>query len=193
MALPENTTHISDFPTTTEVTPEDYVPVVRKDTDATYGNYKTKARNFVSYPFGYLKGGDFVWTGTTCTIGKTYCRDSQGLANIFVEEPITKSVNADLFYPSGMPVADGTYYVVVARKSEGDTTSSFFVTQQNGGALGSDWAYSRAVAVGTYNSSTNQLSGIRCFDAEIVTVQEGEITVGSALASGKIAIVIEPL
>lgn len=192
MTLPNNTTHISDFSTTNEVTPEDYVPVVRQDAGA-FGNYKTKARNFISYPFGYLDGGSVTWSGSTCTVGATYCRDSSGAANIMVTSPITKSVNASLFYPSGLPSSSGTYYVVVARKSEADTTSTFFVTAQNGGALGSDWAYSRAVAVGYYNSSTQQLTGVRCFDTEIISVQETDITVGSALESGKIVLVIDPL
>lgn len=192
MALPNNTTHISDFSTTNEVTPEDYVPVVRND-QGSFGNYKTKARNFISYPFGYLNGGAVTWTGSSCTVGATYCRDSTGAANIMVTSPITKTVNASIFYPSGYPGSSGTYYVVVARKSESDTSSTFFLTSQNGGALGSDWAYSRAVATGYYNSSTHQLTNIRCFDTQIISIQETDVTVGSALANGQIILVIDPL
>lgn len=194
MALPDNTIHISDMATTNEVTPEDYIPLIRPDeTDNLFDNYKTKARNFISYPYGYLWGGNFVYSNGICTLGHTHCRDSQGKANISIENDITKSVDANLFYPSGVPAESGTFYVLATRKSETDTTTSFFLSKTIGGALGSDWAYSRAVAQCVFNVDTMALSNILCYHNEIAVVQETDITAGSSLASGKIALVVEPL
>lgn len=192
MALPENAIRISDFITTNEVTPEDYVPIIRPDaTDEMFDNYKTKARNFISYPYGYLWGGDFVYANGTCTIGHTHCRDSQGKANISIENSITKTVNASVFYPAGLPSTTRTCYVLVARKSETDTTATFFLSTSDGGALGSEWAYSRAVAQCVFNADTQSISDIICYHNEIAVVQKSDIAVGSALASGKLAIVYE--
>lgn len=194
MALPDNTTHISDMTTTNEITPEDYVPIIRPDGDTgAFGNFKTKTRNFVSYPMGYLEGGVLTVSGATCKIGKTYCRDSQGLANIFVEEEITKQIDGNLFYPNGVPSASGTFNILVARKSEADPSSTFFLSSSPGGQLGSDWAYSRSVGSVYFNKDSLKISNIFCYDNKIVVVQEGEIVAGSALESGKIALVIEPL
>lgn len=194
MALPENTIHISDMISTNEVTPEDYVPIIRPDaTDKMFDNYKTKARNFISYPYGYLWGGNFVYSNGVCTIGHTHCRDSQGKANISIENDITKNLNSGVFYPAGLPSTSGKYYVLATRRSETDTTSSFFLSSVDGGALGQDWAYSRAVAECYYDADAVSLSNIRCYDSEIIVVQEGEISAGAELASGKIALVIEPL
>lgn len=194
MALPDKTIHISDFVTTDEVTPEDYIPIIRPDVeDRLFDNYKTKARNFVSYPYGYLWGGNFVYSNGVCTVGHTHCRDSQGKANISIEDPITKTVDANLFYPASVPQESGKYYVLVARKSETDSTASFFISSSSGGALGVDWAYSRAVAECYFDVDTMSFSGVRCYASEIIIVQEGEITAGSELESGKIALVIEPL
>ena len=194
MALPENTTHISDMATTNEITPEDYVPIIRPDGDTgSFGNFKTKTRNFVSYPMGYLEGGVLTVAGSTCKISKTYCRDSQGLANIFIEQEITKQIDGNLFYPNGVPSASGTFNILVARKSEADPSSTFFLSSSTGGQLGSDWAYSRSVGRVYFNKDSLKISNIFCYDNEIVVVQEGEITPGVSLESGKIALVIEPL
>ena len=191
MALPDSTLRISDMVTSADLTPADYIPIVRYDSsDADYDNYKVSAKEFISYPNGYLQGGVVTASSSSVTVGETYCRDATNEANIFVQSAVTKNITSAMFYPTSQYSTSGTKYFLVCRVSDSDQTSTFFVSNTKN-ALPTGYAYSRAVGQCEYNASSHTFSGVWCYDNKIDIVQTGDITAGSALPTGHIALVIE--
>lgn len=191
MALPDNTLKISDMVTSADLTPADYVPIVRYDSqDQDYDNYKVAAKEFISYPNGYLQGGIVSISGSSVTVGETYCRDRTNAANIFLTASVTKTINSSLFTSSSLYSSSGTRYFLVCRVSDADPTATFFVSDSVS-ALPTGYSYSRAIGQGDYNGSSHTFSNVWCYDHEIDIIQTTDITAGSALANGHIALVIE--
>lgn len=191
MALPDSTIKISEMSTSGELTPADYVPIVRYDSsDQDYDNYKVAAKEFISYPSGYLQGGDVTASSSSVTVGETYCRDRTNTANIFLTASVTRSMNSSMFSPTSQYSSSGTKYFLVCRVSDADPTATFFVSN-SASALPTGYAYSRAVGQGYFNSSTHTFSNVWCYDNKIDVVQTEDIAAGSALANGHIALVIE--
>lgn len=191
MALPNDTIKISDMVTSADLTPADYIPIVRYDSsDDDYDNYKVAAKEFISYPNGYIQGGNVTTTSSSVTVGETYCRDATNEANIFLTNSVTKTINSDMFYPTAQYSITGKKYFLVCRVSDSDQTSTFFVSNQKN-ALPTGYEYSRAIGEGNFNASTHTFSNVWCYDNKIDIVQTTDITAGSALANGHIALVIE--
>lgn len=191
MALPDSTIKISEMVTSADLTPADYIPIVRYDTsDADYDNYKVAAKEFISYPNGYLQGGNVIASASSVTVGTTYCRDATNEANIFLTSSVTKTINSAMFYPTSEYSTTGRKYFLVCRVSDADQTATFFVSNTNN-ALPSGYVYSRAVGQADYDSSTHAFSNVWCYDNKIDIVQTADITAGSALDNGHIALVIE--
>lgn len=177
--------------TSADLTPADYVPIVRYDsTDADYDNYKVAAKEFISYPRGYLEGGIVICSSSSVTVGITYCRDRTNTANIFLTSSATKTINTSLFTSSSLYSTSGTRYFLVCRVSDADQTASFFVSNSNT-TIPSGYAYSRAIGQGYYDSSTHTFSNVWCYDTEIDVIQTTDITEGGALTTGHIALVID--
>lgn len=190
MALPDNTIRISEMVTSADLTPADYVPIVRYDSeDQDYDNYKVAAKEFISYPNGYLHGGAVAVSGSSVTVGETYCRDETNEANIFLTSSVTKTINSSMFYPTSQYNTTGTKYFLVCRVSDSDQTATFFVSNTKN-ALPTGYAYSRAVGQGEYNGTSHTFSGVWCYDNKIDIVQTSDITAGSPLPNGHIALVI---
>lgn len=191
MALPDSTLRISDMVTSADLTPADFIPIVRYDSsDQDYDNYKVAAKEFISYPNGYLQGGNVTASASSVTVGVTYCRDATNEANIFLTTDATKTINSSMFYPTSQYSTTGRKYFLVCRVSDSDQTATFFVSNTNN-ALPTGYAYSRAVGQADYDGSTHRFSNVWCYDNKIEVVQTADITAGSTLASGHIALVIE--
>ena len=191
MALPDSTLRISDMVTSADLTPADFIPIVRYDSsDADYDNYKVAAKEFISYPNGYLHGGNVTVSNSSVTVDPTYCRDTTNEANIFLTASTTKTIASAMFYPTAQYTTTGTKYFLVCRVSDSDQTATFFVSNTKN-ALPTGYAYSRAIGQGDYNGSTHTFSNVWCYDHQIDVIQTTEITAGSALANGHIALVID--
>ena len=191
MALPDSTLRISDMVTSADLTPADYIPIVRYDSsDADYDNYKVAAKEFISYPNGYLNGGNVIASSSSVTVGPTFCRDTTNEANIFITADVTKTINSSMFYPTSQYSTSGTKYFLACRVSDADQTTTFFVSNTSN-ALPTGYAYSRAIAQGYFNASSHTFSNVWCYDNKIDIVQTTSITAGSSLPSGHIALVID--
>lgn len=191
MALPNNTIKLSDMTTASDLTPADYIPIVRHDSaDDDYDNYKVAASKFISYPNGYLEGGIVTTTSSAVTVGVTYCRDRTNAANIFLTASASKSINSSLFTSSSLYSSSGTRYFIVCRVSASDQTATFFVSNSKT-TVPTGYAYARAVGQAYYNGTSHTFSNVWCYDNEIDVVQTTNITEGSALTSGHIALVID--